>query len=126
MYLKEVSYIKGHYIHTAGPVAQLHVCTCTCIHVSVAGDLFWCKVRQECIMGRRVQLPIYIYMYAMELSKTTPPPCAFQNFHIMKFWDICTTILMSRTAIMDKCVEVTPHHHRRLQAPLKHKSTKRR
>ena len=58
-YLKEVSYIKAHIIHTAGPVAQLHVCTC--IHVSVAGDLFWCKVRQECIMGRSVQLPIYMY-----------------------------------------------------------------
>ena len=37
MYLKEASYIKAQIIHTAGPVAQLHV--------SVAGDLFCCKVR---------------------------------------------------------------------------------
>ena len=45
MYLKEASYmymyIKAHIIHTGGPVAQLHVHICTCIHVhvSVAGGV---------------------------------------------------------------------------------------
>ena len=37
MYLEEASYIKAQNIRTAGPVAKLHV--------SVAGDLFCCKVR---------------------------------------------------------------------------------
>ena len=37
VYLEEASYVKAQIIHTAGPVAQLHV--------SVAGDLFCCKVR---------------------------------------------------------------------------------
>ena len=32
VYLEETSYVKAHIIHTAGPVAQLHV--------SVAGELF--------------------------------------------------------------------------------------
>ena len=37
VYLEEASYIKAQIIHTTDPVAQLHV--------SVAGDLFCCKVR---------------------------------------------------------------------------------
>ena len=37
VYLEEASYIKAQIIHTASPVAQLHV--------SVTGDLFCCKVR---------------------------------------------------------------------------------
>ena len=37
MYLEEASYVKAQIIHTADPVAQLHV--------SVVGDLFCCKVR---------------------------------------------------------------------------------
>ena len=37
VYLEEASYVKAQNIRTAGPVAQLHV--------SVAGDLFCCKVR---------------------------------------------------------------------------------
>ena len=42
------------------------------------------------------------------IKNQTPLPCAFQNFHIIKFLDSRTTILMSRTAIMADCVEVTP------------------
>ena len=37
VYLEEACYVKAQIIHTAGPVAQLHV--------SVAGNLFCCKVR---------------------------------------------------------------------------------
>ena len=37
VYLEEASYVKAQNIRTVGPVAQLHV--------SVAGDLFCCKVR---------------------------------------------------------------------------------
>ena len=75
-------------------------------------------------MGGSVQLPIY--MYAMELSKTKLHRLVhFKNFRIRKFLDSHMTILMSRTAIMAECVEVTPRHCcRHLQAPLKRKSTK--
>ena len=75
-------------------------------------------------MGGSVQLPIY--MYAMELSKTKLHCLVcFKTSIIMKFLDSRMTILMPQTALMDECVEVTLHHRRRIQAPLKRKYTKR-
>ena len=50
VYLEEASYVEAQIIHiTAGPVAQLHV--------SVAGDLFYCKVRTCSIFIGITELP---------------------------------------------------------------------
>ena len=71
VYLEEASYVKAHIIHTAGPVTQLHV--------SVAGDLVWCKVRTCSTFIGNTELPplqlatyeeffIHIDIYALNLE----------------------------------------------------------
>ena len=55
VYLEEASYVKAQIIHTVGPVTQLHV--------SVADDLFCCKVRTQHINGITELPPLRLATY---------------------------------------------------------------
>ena len=64
VYLEEASYVKAQIIHTAGPVAQLHV--------SVVGDLFCCKVRTcSTFVGITELPPLQLATYKRLLFSST-------------------------------------------------------
>ena len=97
VYLEEVSYIKAQIIHTADPVAQLHV--------SVAGDLVCCKVgTYSTFIGIMELPPLQLAIYGDFLFVHTRQGTLNLEGRIQECW--CSNLKLEAFCIAEiYCVE---------------------